>query len=161
MKKLLSTILAIVCLIIVIAPCVYANDAIQYNTVEESTCTEYYEDGSYLVTTIQEYPTSRSTTYIKTAEKVARFYNSSDELQWTYKLIGKFTVESGVSSVCTSSTYSCEIVDSSWSLTAHDNSYSGNIAYGTATLKKKVLFITTKTSYVDMEMKCDENGVIS
>lgn len=161
MKKLLSIILATVCLIVVAAPCVYADDAVLYSSVEENTYTEYYDDGSYMVTTIREYATPRATTYTKTAEKIANLYNSSDELQWTYKLIGTFTVESGVSSVCTNSTYSCNIVASGWSLTAHDNSYSGNEAYGTATLKKKVLFITVQTSEVDMKMRCDANGVIS
>ena len=128
---------------------------------ESSASVEYFEDGSYLVTTIQSTPTPRASVYTKNGTKEVTLYNSSDEVQWIYYLVGTFTVETGVSSVCTNSTFSYTIYDNSWSLTDHSNSYSGNAAYGTAVFKRKVLFITTSTQNIDARVMCDVNGVIS
>lgn len=160
MKKILAIIFTTILLISATIPAVYAD--IDANTLssnyETTSITEYYEDGSYTITTIKQSATGRSTTYTKVGEKIVDLYNSDDELQWTYKLIGTFYVNEGVSVVCTESTYSSAIYEKSWSLTAHDNSYSNNIAYGTATYKKKVLFITTNTHNIDVSIGCDVYG---
>lgn len=156
MKKTLSIILAIFSLLFAFSFSISASD--QLTTTDTDTYIEYYEDGSYSVTTVTQSPAARATTYIVTGEKVVNLYNSGDELQWTYTLIGKFTVVYGESVVCTSSTYTYEIYHSGWSLTAHDNTYRNNIAGGTATFKKKVLFITTNTIDVDVEIGCDVYG---
>lgn len=161
MKKLSTIIITIICIIFSATPTVYASDEIQYNNMEVDSYTEYYEDGSYTIITIKQSPSARASSYTKVGEKIVNLYNSNDELQWTYTLIGTFTVTSGVSAVCTNSTYSCEIYIDSWSLTAHNNYYSGNKAYGTATLKRKVLFITTNTHDIEGDIACDINGNIS
>lgn len=160
MKKIISISLIILCVIATIVPTAYAEDNFQYDSLDVVTETEYFDDGSYIVTTIRQTPTARASTYTKHGEKVVELFNSSDELQWTYILTGTFQVTAGVSAVCTNSTYSVEITDSNWHLTAHDNSYSGNTAYGTATIKKKVLFITTNTYDIDASVSCDADGNI-
>ncbi len=157
MRKIISIILVIVSLFASSATIVYAND-IEHSVSETYAYTEYYEDGSYITTTVKQSPVGRATTYNVTGEKIVNLYNSSDELQWTYKLIGNYYVVEGESVVCTSSTYSSVIYDKHWSLTAHNNSYAGNMAYGTATYKKKVLFITTNTHDVKLELGCDLYG---
>lgn len=162
MKKITSTLLTIFTLVIVFTFSVSANSPTgQVHNTDSNSYVEYYNDGSYSITTINtilESSSSRATTYIVTGERVVDLYNSSDELQWTYTLVGKFTVVYGESVVCTSSTYTYEIFNNSWSLTDHSNSYRNNIASGTATFKKKVLFITTNTHNVDVEIGCDVYG---
>lgn len=158
MKKFISILLISVCLIVATIPSISANEEVDHSLFEITTYTEYYDDGSYTVTTIRQSPVARASVYQTTAEKNVHLYNSSDELQWTYTLIGTFLVTYGESSVCTNSTYSYIIYNDSWSLTAHNNSYYGNIAAGTATFKKKVLFITTNTHDIDAEVGCDIYG---
>lgn len=162
MKKITSTLLIILSLILVFTFSVSANNSnAQRLSTDNNSYVEYYNDGSYTITTTNttvQSPVTRASTYVVTGERIVNLYNSSDELQWTYTLIGKFTVVYGESVVCTSSTYSYEIYNSSWSLTAHENTYRNNIASGTATFKKKVLFITTNTHNVDVEIGCDVYG---
>ncbi len=161
MKRFLSLALALICLLFATIQTVSAeNELVIANNTETNSYTEYYEDGSYVVTTICQSVTPRSSTYIQVSEKKVEMYNSSDELQWRYKFIARFDVVEGVSVECIESTYTSDIYVDSWSLTAHNNYYSGNTAYATATYKKKVLFITTNTHDIDLDTTCDVYGNI-
>ena len=168
MKKVLLFAAVITLLSALFLPAVSAAAASpsqpEYGIVSASI--EYYEDGSYTVTTIAQATDAAGAkgqmgTFTRNAHKDVNHYNSSDELQWSYTIYGTFTVQEGVSSVCTSSTFSYSISAGGWSLTAHNNYYAGNTAYGTATFKKKVLFITTNTVDVNAFITCDMNGNIS
>lgn len=160
MKKFLAIILTALFLTFTTIPAVYAesNTNTAMETYETDSMIEYFEDGSYMITTIKQSPTARSATYTKVGEKIVDYYDSDNKLQWTYKLIGTFDVVEGVSAVCTESTYSSQIYEKAWSLTAHNNYTSSNIAYGTATYKKKVLFITTNTHDIEGSIGCDIYG---
>ena len=161
MKKILAVILATLMLTLAIVPAVHAEEiAATVETYETNSTIEYFEDGSYMVTTIKESPTARSRVYIKVGEKTVDLYNSDDVLQWTYKLIGKFKVVDGATVACTESSYTSDIYVDAWSLTAHNNYISNNMAYGTATYKKKVLFITTSTQDIEGSIACDVYGNI-
>lgn len=163
MKKILAIILTSLILTFTAIPAVYAENTANTTmaTYETNSTIEYFENGSYMVTTIKQSPTARSTTYTKVGEKIVDYYDSDNNLQWTYKLIGTFNVVEGISAVCTKSTYSSEIYKSGWSLTAHNNYTSNNIAYGTATYKKKVLFITTHTQDINGSIGCDIYGNVN
>ena len=163
MKKILAIILTSFILTFTAIPAVYAENTANnaMATYDTNSTIEYFEDGSYMVTTIKQSPTARSTTYTKVGEKIVDYYDSDNNLQWTYKLIGTFNVVEGISAVCTESTYSSEIYKSGWSLTAHNNYTSNNIAYGTATYKKKVLFITTHTQDINGSIGCDIYGNVN
>lgn len=164
MKKVLSAVISVIILSLSVAISVNAEASIsshESTSIDSATYVEYFDDGSYLVTTITQSPSLRASTYTKDGHKTVNLYNSSDELQWEYTLVGTFKVTTGISVVCTNSTYEYKIYNNSWSLTSHDNSYSGNAAYGTATFKKKVLFITTSTQDIDARLTCDVNGNLS
>ena len=167
MKRIAISIILAICLLSsfgfsIVAGAAEENSLVECSALMEvSKDTQYFEDGSYLVTTIKASPSSRASIYTRTGTKEVILYNSSDEVQWNYYLIGTFTVETGVSAVCTNSTYSYTIVNDKWSLKSHNNYYSGNIAYGEATFKKKVLLITTNTYDIEIYVACDANGVIS
>lgn len=154
MKKLVSIFVLTISLMIVIAPSASATS----ETPQCNSYIEYYEDGSYTITIVRQYPSTRASNETITKEKIVSLYNSSDELQWDYTLIGTFNLDYGVSVVCTGSTFSYEIYDDSWSLTAHNNGYYDNMATGTATFKKKFLFITISTYDIDAEVGCDIYG---
>lgn len=160
MKKFLAIILTTLILTFATIPAVYAENTANtaMKTYETDSTIEYFEDGSYMVTTIKQSPTVRATAYTKVGEKIVDYYDSDNNLQWTYKLIGTFDVVEGVSAVCTESTYSSQIYVKGWSLTAHNNYTSNNIAYGTATYKKKVLFVTTHTQDINGSIGCDIYG---
>lgn len=163
MKNILVTILAVIMLTFATTPVIHAENTTA-NIVESheiDSLIEYFDDGSYLITTITtttQSSVTRSTSYTKIGEKRVDYYDSDDNPQWTYKLIGRFNVVEGVSAVCTESTYSSEVYAKGWSLTAHNNYTSSNIAYGTATYKKKVLFITTNTHDIEGSIGCDIYG---
>ncbi len=157
MKKIISILLALVFLTCT-ATCSVGAIGVESLDAITTTTTQYLEDGSYIVTTLTQSASPRATTYTKNGYKTINLYNSDDELQWKYTLIGTFKVVEGVSVTCTDSTYTYEIVNDSWHLTDHTNSYSDNTAYGTAVFKKKVLFIVTKTENVNVLINCDKNG---
>lgn len=146
------------------AICAESHEPISAGTYETSSTTVHFEDGSYMVTVVRQSSivkstkSTRSATYTKVGEKIVNLYDSKDNLQWTHTVTGTFKVNEGVSAVCTNSTYSSVIYEKAWSLAEHENSYSDNIAYGTAVYKKKVLFITTNTHKVDISIGCDING---
>ncbi len=169
MKKILAIILT--AMLLTFAPlnaiCAESPEHISVETYETSSTTVRFEDGSYMVTVIRQSSitkstiSTKSTTYTKLGEKIVNLYDSKDNLQWTYTLTGTFKVNEGVSAICTNSTYSSVIYENAWSLTAHENSYSNNIAYGTAVYKKKVLFITTNTYDIDVSIGCNIYGNIA
>ena len=164
MKKIVSVFLtAFVLLGITIVPAGAQNtandDPVQLHVV--STYTEYAEDGSYTVTTIEESVAPIAMVYTRVGKKTAKNYDSDDNLQWTYILMGTFRVTSGESAVCTASNYTYDIYDDHWSLTDHTNSFSGDTAYGTATFKRKFFFVTTNIFDINAHLTCDKNGNLS
>lgn len=163
MKKIISFILALTFTFLFVIPVSAVDENAQLPSNSSSQIT-YYDDGSYLVTTISstELPSNaRSVSKSISGHKDIQLFNSSDELVWTYSLIGHFNVVIGESASCFYSTYSYTIYDNKWSLTAHKNYCSENVAYGTATFKRKVLLITMNTYNIDAELGCDINGRLS
>lgn len=165
MKKSIFSMFLLVCMLCAMSLPAFAAEP-EATTVdilaltEVTETVEYLEDGSYIVTTVRTSPTPRAEIYSKSAAKEVRLYDEDDELQWTYFLIGTYTIETGVSCVCTNSTYSYNIYVDKWSLTDHSNWYSGYVAYGTAVFKKKVLFITTSTQNIEGSVACNSYGEV-
>ena len=158
MKRILAILMLTVLSLALLAPGVAASGA---SATDGAASVIYYDDGSYAVVTVAASPVvTYANTYQVTGWKTFDLYNDKNELQWTYKLIGTFRVVEGESVTCISSTYESTIYDSHWSLTDHSNSYSGNMAYGTATYKRKVLFVTTNTQDIDLALGCDRYGNI-
>lgn len=128
--------------------------------IEPSTISqiEYLEDGSYVITTIEEIGTRATNT--KTGSAVKRKYDSNNVLEWTITLTGTFTY-TGSSSTCTSSSISVAISDSNFAEVSRSATKSGNTAYGSATIRKKVLGVTVSTNTYDLSLSCDKNGNLS
>lgn len=124
-----------------------------------STSIEYFEDGSYLVTTItEEINNARATT--KTGTKTSTYKNSDGEALWVYRVTGTYSY-TGTSSTCTSVYDSYNIYDTNWKLSSKSCSKSGNTAYGTVTMKHYTLGILTNTVSDSLSLTCSATGVLS
>lgn len=123
------------------------------------TTIEYFEDGSYaVITIIEELDNSRAT--VKSGSKVYTYSGSNGETLWTYKITGTFSY-TGSSSTCTAVSDSYTISNDNWHMSSHSCSKSGNTAYGTVTMKYKVLGITANTITRNISLSCSATGTLS
>lgn len=121
---------------------------------EISAETVYFEDGSYMVITL-EMSSANVRASTRSASKTASYHNSSGELQYSFTLNGTFSYD-GSSATATASSTSYQIYNSDWRCTTCMSSKSGNSVTGTATFKKSI-WANTK----DLKITCSPTGVIS
>jgi hypothetical protein len=119
----------------------------------------YFEDGSYLVTTLTESsPLFRST---KTGSKSSRYYNSNDELQWLITVTGTFTYN-GITSQCTYVDGTTNIIDPDrWFLDSESPTISGATATYTIALARRTLGIVYGRETHSVSLTCDKDGNLS
>ena len=156
-KKIISTLLSTIIGIGIFPIFIihsYATDSIYYSTV-----IEYLEDGSYIKTDIIEHPSTILSNTI-TGQKNIYFYNSDDELQWLYTIEGSYNYD-GYDATCTSVSDSFTIYNDNWHIDSHSCWRSSNKAYGTVTMKKKILGITVDTIVRNVSLSCSPNGNLS
>lgn len=101
----------------------------------------YFDDGSrLLISPIYE---TTGTSSIKTVANTitksrdAYFADSNGKIEWKYTLTATFTYDYGVSSTCTSASYTQTIYDDQWSFSEGSATKSGNTAYGKGHYVKK------------------------
>ena len=126
-----------------------------------SNSTEYLEDGNYVVTEIYEAVLPSRGVGARMGEKTVTKYSATNSVLWTYKLIGYFSFEDGISSSCYNATYEVDIKGSSWSFSNGNAYYSGNTAFGQGLFTYKFLGITTQSTEIDIYLTCDTYGNIS
>ncbi|MBO5343433.1 MAG: hypothetical protein J6A57_03195 [Ruminococcus sp.] len=124
-----------------------------------SSSVEYFDDGSCLVTTItEEITNSRAST--KTGNKTTTYRDADGNALWAYKITGTFSY-TGSSSSCTAVSDSYAIYNDDWHMSSHSCSKSGNTAYGTVTMKRKFLGVTTDTITKNVSLSCSASGTLS
>ena len=122
----------------------------------------YFDDGSRLV--ISPVYESKDDSSIKTAAntvtKSREVYceDSNGNLEWKYTLTATFSYNYGVSSTCTSSSYTQTIYDDKWSFSDGSATRSGNTAYGKGHYVKKEWFVVIKNVDIDISLSCDIYG---
>ena len=123
---------------------------------------EFFADGSYLVTTINEEHSSYSTyaTIIKTGSKTLTYYNDEGESLWAAIVTGTFSY-TGSTSTCTESDISYTIYDTVWRITSASASTSGNTAIGNITAKKYFGGLSLQTVERTVTLTCSPTGVLS
>jgi hypothetical protein len=127
-----------------------------------SESVKYLDNGLILVTTITESIASNPrSTYTKSGTKTETIRNSSNEILFSLSVHGTFTVNPGVSAVCTSSRVSHTINSSAWSLHSSSASRSGNRAMATGLFQRKFLFVVVDSLQIDLTLTCSVNGVLS
>lgn len=154
MKKLVSIALVAMCLALLtigVSAEEVAGESVEYSV-------EYYEDGSYCVTTIT--CSGAREVLQKSAKKTKSYYDSDDEVLFSLVVYGTFKYD-GTSASCLSSSYTYNVYDSSWSFKSATASKSGATATASGTFVKKVLGITTMTRTLTPTLTCDKDGNLS
>ncbi len=118
--------------------------------------TEYFEDGSCIVTTltIPNIMTRSSRSGSKTVT-----YKENNVALWSYTLNATFTYD-GNTSKCTSVSDSYAVYDDNWYKYSSSCNKDGNFASGSITMKKKVLGVVVKTVPKSTNLSCDKYGNI-
>lgn len=129
------------------------------STNVSNTEVQYFEDGSYLVTTTED-SISLFSSGSKTHTKTSVFYENDDEKQWSVTLKSSFTY-TGSSATCTNASVSYTIYDSAWKVKEANASKSGRTAKGDFLVKKYFLGIITYTLPITLITTCDNNGNIT
>lgn len=117
-----------------------------------------YEDGSYLEISVQSIQLRASGSVTKTKNYI--YHNTDGTSAWKISLTGSFTY-TGSSATCTSSSCNVTIYDTNWYVISKSSSKSGNVAYGTASLGRKVLGVTVEQKTYSLTLTCDKNGNVS
>lgn len=166
MKKFISIILSIM---IVGNICSIATNASTGVINQESQkiiseTVEYFDDGSSIVITVAESANTiitRANAYSKSGSKTYTAKNSSGEILWKFIVNGTFSVNTGVSATCISTSYSKSNLASGWSLKTGSSYASGSQAIGDGTFQHKTLFVVTDTKSCHVVLNCDANGNLS
>ena len=153
MKKILSAVLAVLMIAMTFSICSSAVGT----TVESSV--EYFDDGSYTVTTITVENSARAAK-TTTGKKHKEYRSASDELLWKVTVSGTFTY-TGTTATCTKSSTSSVIYNDDWKVTSAVASKSGNKAIGNFTVKRYLLGIPTATKETSVTLTCSAKGVLS
>ena len=157
MKKLISVFLVL--LMFLSFPMIsYANDSEMAEY--ENGYIEYYEDGSYSITTIEASMISTLAASTVKQTKTTSYYSSKNEKEWDITVIGNFTF-TGSSATCTNSKVSYKIYYNNWKVTSAQASKSGRTATGEFTLKRYALGIPYKTVNETLTLTCSNTGVCS
>ena len=119
----------------------------------------YFEDGSYIVVTIEEeeIPLTRSTIEVGHT-KSHTYYNASNVRQWKFSVTGKFTVNVGVSATATSAVTSLTYYADDWQYSNRTAYTSGNKAIGEITMKRYSNGSVVQTVNDKVTITCDVNG---
>ena len=109
-----------------------------------NTQVEYFEDGSYCITVIEDCSnlnlsdiSTASTSKTVSKSKKTSYYSSSNAELWYVKVTGSFTYGNG-SAVCNSSSVTAESKNSNWKISNKSSGKSGNTATASATGKRYV-----------------------
>lgn len=154
MKKIFCLVLTIILLF-----SLSVSSSATSNTVTDPvTLVEYFEDGSYLETTIiTSNPTARSGIG---GTKRLTYKNSDGDVEWIANLTAEFTY-TGSSATCTKSSITYSIENTKWKITSATATKSGNKATGNVTAKYYFLGINTKTVNKVITLTCSATGVLS
>ena len=156
MKKILCATLTIFIMAFSLSTSTFA--AIQTNSV-----VEYFEDGSYTVTCIEDISTKPeiglfSTT--KTKSKTVTYYNAENVAKWYVKVTGTFTYGNGTSK-CNSSSVAAESYATIWKISSKSASKSGNTASANAIAKQYFDGTVVKTIDRTVTLTCSPTGDFS
>ena len=125
---------------------------------ENTVTVEYFDDGSYLVTTISSIDARILT---KVSTKTREYYSADDVIQWKMTVTGEFLYD-GTTCNCTYASGTTTIYATSlWGKNSDSASYSGNSGTYTVVFNRKFMGITTNTVTQVLTITCDENGNIS
>lgn len=158
MKKILSVLMAVITLFSIFTVCAFAEE----KSADVVETTEYFEDGSYVVTTLEvedENSMARATS-TKTGSKTVIFYNADDEKMVTVKLTATFSY-TGSSATCTNVSPTFTVHESTYRVTKATGTKSGNQGIGEFTVKHYFLGVAIQTRETTITITCSNTGTLS
>ena len=151
MKKVLSALLVVALMFASVSVAKASN-----HTVVGIT---YYDDDSYVITTINYAVTKSSSTV--SGSKTSTYYRSDGIKAFSLTVYGTFSYDGTNQAACTNVSYSHDIYQNDWSLKSASATKSGNTATATGTFIRKELGITVDTKTRTVNLSCDRNGNLS
>lgn len=151
MKRLSCVLLAVFLLCMMIP-----TQAVALTNEEVSVI--YLDDEYYIIETISV-NRSRASGSV-TGTKTHTCYDGDGNADWKAVLTGSFTC-SGTSAICTSSSVSVTIYDSSWYTISKSAAKSANVASASVTMGCKILGVTYNKVTTPITLTCDANGNLS
>ncbi len=125
---------------------------------QTETTVEYLEDGSYIVTVIEERAGRMMT---KVGSRTSTYYSADDELQWKMSVAGEFQYD-GTTCICTYATGDVTIYNPGiWYFISDDSRCNQNMAIYSVTFGMKALGITVERPTCSVRLTCDPNGNLS
>lgn len=125
---------------------------------------EYFEDGSYMVTYIEDESSAPGIALLSTStatkSKTAKYYDSTGKALWYVKVTGTFSYNKKTAT-CTKSSVTAGIYDTSWKISSKSSSKSGNTATAKATAKHYYSGNVTKTKSKTVKLSCSPSGKFS
>lgn len=150
MKRFISVILIVALLISCFSFTVSAKE----NTPEPKVTFEYFEDGSYEVTVLEESNSLARTG--KSGKKTKTYYTASDEPVYSVTLTGTFSYNYGTSATATGASTTVTLHKSAATYVTKTATYRNATAYGSGTVS--YLGITRVSS---VNITCDIYGNLS
>ena len=127
MKRYFSVILAV----IMIVSCSAVVSAKQYAD-EQKTEIEFFEDGSYTVTVLEEVNSLARAG--KSGKKTKTYYTSNDDPVYSVTVTGTFTYNYGVSAAATNSSVAVSLYEDAANLVSQSATYRNATAYASGTV---------------------------
>ena len=119
----------------------------------------FFEDGSYIVTTITEIPSRAAGT--KTGSKTGCVYTKDGELEYSFTITGTFYYN-GSTSQCTYTDGTTSIVKiNQFTVKSESSTQNGTTANYTVTIGRKTLGIVTSKETRSISLTCDKDGNLS
>lgn len=135
-----------------------------FDTYASSQTIIFLNDGSYLITTLEDTPIddgiTLSSVESKSKSKTIKHYNANNQVMWQATVTGTFSYGKGTAK-CTKSTVSAKSFVSEWKITDKSSSISKNSALAKVTAKQylnsTVINIINKT----LQLTCSPTGEFS
>lgn len=161
MKKLMALLLSLVTVLSMTCVAFAGEMPTTSNTYPAEY--EYFDDGSYIVTTITEEPavSFARAGNTKTGSKTSKYYSSSGTAMWYVTVNGTFSYN-GSTATCTNASVTAGSYSASWKINSKSSKHSGSSASGTA----KATMYDTYGNYVKSATKtvtltCSKTGTLS
>lgn len=139
---------------------IYAFSTNETSTILQHSTIEYFDDGSFIETIIEQYPNTLKTS-TRNGAKTKNYKDKYGKIIWSIKVEGKFTYN-GKTATCIDSKAITSCNSSLWELTNKKASKSKNIAKALVTAKEyTVAHICCRTINASITLTCSPNGTLS
>ena len=169
MKKMIKKLIAVLSLVLLSTMPTVQAEGLDFAPSESELIGEetFQKDDLYITVSLYEVKnpikeaTPFSNTYEKSGKRTYTAANADHKTLFTFTVYGTFSINPGVSAVCTKSSCSYTIANNAWKLENSSSFCSGNQAIADAEFVKKLLSITVEKYNAHVVLTCDANGNFS